>query len=60
MDENPMMSDQKITPEMIAAAYSVLQKYGVRDVLEIDSDIMRETLTAVFSACRRQWRYDCV
>jgi hypothetical protein len=39
----------EITPAMIAAAYAVLQQYGVRDVLEIDSDIMRALLIEALS-----------
>lgn len=39
----------EITPEMIEAAYAVLERYGVRDVLEIDSDIMRALLIEALS-----------
>jgi hypothetical protein len=47
-------SEIKITPEMIEAAYAVLRKYGVRDVLEVDSDLLRELLDAALSVGRNR------
>ena len=48
----PRGAEIEITPEMIGAAYSVLARFGVRDALEIDSDVMREILAAAFSHYR--------
>ncbi|HEV7603043.1 MAG TPA: hypothetical protein VGO49_22645 [Bradyrhizobium sp.] len=45
----PEISDVEVTCEMIAAASAVWGRYDLRDVLEIDSDIMRETLKAALS-----------
>jgi predicted O-methyltransferase YrrM len=44
----------EVTPEMIEAAYAVWRRYGVRDCLEVDSDIMRETIAAACSAGRKR------
>jgi hypothetical protein len=44
----------EITPEMIEAAYAVLRRYRVCDVLEIDSDIMRAMLSEAFSVKRNR------
>jgi hypothetical protein len=41
--------ERAVTMEMVTAAYAVLEKYGVRDVLEIDSEIMREMLAAALN-----------
>jgi hypothetical protein len=42
----------EIPAAVVTAAYSVLAKYGVRDALEIDGDIMRELLATAFSVWR--------
>jgi hypothetical protein len=56
MCRTSIAAEIEITPEMTEAAFAVLDRYGVRDALEISSFIMGEMLLAAFNPQGKEQR----